>query len=503
MGDKKVGDDIHDDSSFGWECFTLSSRKAKEKYLLVTLMRNIPIVNKYEAPSVIVEKLIPEPAWDASDSYSDDEDKKPERRMNAELVLSEFADTFKEIDLNEEMQNYLDNDYDFGHIDHQSQINLPIDQSGQLNFNFIKKLFAKILENNFVILGGNDNDGEHSLGDSHIEDEFSRGTMTVLGFLGTEGNPQDYLCVEDKMNNDFILHHRNGGHKIRMSFEINPKKTKKSGIPELVDLKLTNYCAYGCSFCYQSSTKEGRHADVSDIERIIDILKASGCFELAIGGGEPTTHPHFARILDYAKNAGMTVGFTTRNFDLYNHKHIIRIMEATSSIAFSCHNVQEIQKISEMSVKIQNLTKIWAREKIYIQIIPELYSTKKFEEMLTACSMQYGLKVTLLGYKEFGFGKSYEPKNLNMTSKWIDVVKELTKGKNSNIKVGIDSVLVKKWKKELLEKGCNKLMLVGEEGKFSCYVDAVEKTIAKSSFVDENEPLNLENSDILASFKNF
>jgi hypothetical protein len=44
---------------------------------------------------------------------------------------------------------------------------------------------------------------------------------------------------------------------------------------------------------------------------------------------------------------------------------------------------------------------------------------------------------------------------------------------------------VSKWKNELIENCVDPLALVGEEGKFSCYLDAVKMTIHKSSFSKE------------------
>jgi organic radical activating enzyme len=495
LGDKKVIDD-YNEGEFGWDEFTLSSRKAKEEYMFVQLMYSLPSVTKYSY-GVIVEKTITE----ESNRYSSEYQQRPEVRMyQARVMLKEFSDVFTEINLEEYAQKFVDND-DYGIVDHQSVNGFAVDINGALHYSFVRKILKTIFENNFVILGGNDNsDNNHPHKGHHIENSFSKKIMNVFNLI-SGNSTESIICVEDEVNGDFILRNKYRGDKIRFSFEKNSPKTKKAGFPELVDIKITSHCAYGCSFCYQSSTAQGQHASLDDVKRVIDILANSKTFEIAIGGGEPTTHPELAKILEHASAKGMSAGFTTRNFKIDEVPGFERIMNTADSIAFSCHSAKEISRVYEIADIVSSIIRIHSeRPNFYIQIIPELYTTKHFTEMLDMCANRW-MPVTLLGYKDFGFGKSYEPKNLNTSSDWIDVVKGLSKKRD--LKIGIDSVLVKKWKKELIEKGCNKLMLVGEEGKFSCYVDAVEKRIAKSSFIDESEPLDMEKSTILEEFKKY
>ena len=120
-----------------------------------------------------------------------------------------------------------------------------------------------------------------------------------------------------------------------------------------------------------------------------------------------------------------------------------------------------------------------------------------------------------MGYKEFGFGETYDKKNIkNISDKWISLVKEFSKKyiskkyineyyEDENLKVGIDSVIVKKWRDELIKQGVDERMLVGEEGKFSCFVDTVNLKIASSSFTEKQEDLDLNKNDILEEFGKF
>ena len=67
--------------------------------------------------------------------------------------------------------------------------------------------------------------------------------------------------------------------------------------PESIDVKITNYCDMGCLYCHESSTTSGTHAN---LERLLKIIKClpSGV-ELAIGGGNPLSHPD---LISFFKN---------------------------------------------------------------------------------------------------------------------------------------------------------------------------------------------------------
>src|ERR1035437_2383469 len=60
--------------------------------------------------------------------------------------------------------------------------------------------------------------------------------------------------------------------------------------PESIDIKITNYCDMGCFYCHESSTTNGVHADLDKLLKVINELPAG--VELAIGGGNPLSHPN-------------------------------------------------------------------------------------------------------------------------------------------------------------------------------------------------------------------
>lgn len=509
--DNEIGD------SFGWNFFTAASKKAKQEYLLATLFaqRNffsfIPkttltekvgwsnpfnyteVVNKYNLSYEEYEKS----------NYKEivEYGRKILERDQWQFLIENYGDILEK----ELIESWRDEEEErsWGNptVDHQSVIALPIECDGSTHTQFARELFKVLIENNFAFLGGNDNtDESHDLV-SYDTYSDKLDVMSAVKVLGTDRTGP--LCVYDKENDDYVLQNDRNGNKVRFSFKTN-EETKKSSFPELVDLKITNHCGYGCTFCYQSSTKEGKHGGIEEIETALNLLAKSKTMEIAIGGGEPTSHPEILRILQKTKSLNMLTCFTTKNFDLNEHPDFLEILKTTDSIAFSCNSLVEVQKFFALRTIVNASDLDWdTLPDLYIQMIPELMSDEIFDKILSFISENmWGAKVTLLGYKDFGFGEKYKPKNRFATSQWIDTVK-----KYSNIqqtKFGIDSVLVSKWKKELIEQHVDPLAMVGEEGKFSCYLDAVNMTVHKSSFSkDSGIELTGKESDIIEYYKTF
>ena len=67
-------------------------------------------------------------------------------------------------------------------------------------------------------------------------------------------------------------------------------------------IEITDGCNLTCPMCYAGSAPGKAHKSVADVKRAIDsLVAAEGRAEVAqLSGGEPTIHPNFLEILDYA-----------------------------------------------------------------------------------------------------------------------------------------------------------------------------------------------------------
>jgi len=78
--------------------------------------------------------------------------------------------------------------------------------------------------------------------------------------------------------------------------------------PELADISISNYCSKQCNFCYRNSGPSGDFMSIKDYGFVLDNLsdkKWGKVFQVALGGGEPTEHPDFIKILEITRKKGI------------------------------------------------------------------------------------------------------------------------------------------------------------------------------------------------------
>ena len=106
--------------------------------------------------------------------------------------------------------------------------------------------------------------------------------------------------------------------------------------PELVDLQVTGYCERGCPECYMNSSKEGKHIPLILVEEILDKLPSTVC-QIALGGGEPTSHPHFVEILRRIRKRGIIPNYTTGGGPSLTQEKIEATKTYCGTLAISYH----------------------------------------------------------------------------------------------------------------------------------------------------------------------
>lgn len=114
--------------------------------------------------------------------------------------------------------------------------------------------------------------------------------------------------------------------------------------PEFYDVKLTGQCKGECSYCYMSSNKEEKHYEnvINKIKNFFgNLTENQKPFQVAIGGGEPTEHPDFKKVLKTFVELGITPNYTTNGMWVQDMIESKRIVKATKNycggVALSCH----------------------------------------------------------------------------------------------------------------------------------------------------------------------
>lgn len=91
-------------------------------------------------------------------------------------------------------------------------------------------------------------------------------------------------------------------------------------------VEITSACNLSCPMCFASSGPGGKHLSVAECCRAIDrLVEVEGRPEvLQLSGGEPTLHPHFEEILDYAMQQPIDyVQINTNGVRLANDQRLV------------------------------------------------------------------------------------------------------------------------------------------------------------------------------------
>ena len=121
--------------------------------------------------------------------------------------------------------------------------------------------------------------------------------------------------------------------------------------PDLLDVSITNRCNRCCDFCYRHSTPAGDDITLEDYQIVIDNAKDCGIQQIAIGGGEPTMHPHFCEILEMTRSGGIIPNYSTNAQNLT--EKILRYTKAyCGAIAISVY--EEIEEYKEIINRIKS-----------------------------------------------------------------------------------------------------------------------------------------------------
>lgn len=413
-------DHMVDSSEFGWEGFIAASEDAKRNWLSLTLFSSL-----------------------ISDLEID--------RTNARIIA-------------ESMVGPVPSD---GYVDHQSLVCLPKTWSGiGIDFDFFREFRDWVLRDDAVIIGGNDND-DTSFSLPHSHDSMYRSILPV------DVSPEEgkgIICRRDP-SGYWTIFNRSNGNKIRVSFADKDLGVEalRAFSPELVDLKITDYCPFGCEYCYQGSTTRGRHARYSDISALVSDMARSKVFEVAIGGGEPSLHPEIGLICEQMRQEGIVPNMTTR--DPLWWKRNPSLLSLVGAVAVSCDNRKDVRAVHEAIDGASPSERKVLKNKTVVQHVLGLLNERETGDLISECGKAH-LGCVLLGYKTTHRGSSVSP-HVPESGTWGKWIASLLKDRRALVPhmpeyIGVDTVLAKE-----IGDSVPSYLITRKEGQFSCYIDAV------------------------------
>lgn len=250
----------------------------------------------------------------------------------------------------------------------------------------------------------------------------------------------------------------------------------KPEFSESCDLKITNMCDLGCSYCHEDSTPNGKHSDILN-EKFLDTLKPFT--ELAIGGGNVLEHPDLIKFLELLKSKNIIANITI------NQVHFIREHEKLNYLINNklIHGLG----VSLNSLDTNFISKLKEYDNLVLHVINGVISASDIDDLIQSKD----LKILILGYKELRRGESYLENNLiKIKSNQEYLLGNLDKLIASCKVVSFDNLSLEQLDiKSMLPKKVWERIYMGDDGTSTFYIDAVEREFAKSSTSCKRYPL--------------
>lgn len=288
--------------------------------------------------------------------------------------------------------------------------------------------------------------------------------------------------------NSLIGTYQNGNYTVRIyedgtKIRFNDLDFFEPNTIESFDLKITNSCDVGCKMCHENSTPDGKHGDIMNMKFIENLHPYT---EIAIGGGNPLSHPDLVPFLKLCKEKKFIPSMTV------NQVHFEKDFDFVKSLIND-------KLVYGLGVSLVNVTdsfidKIKQIPNAVIHVINGLL----LESQLLMLKNK-DLKILILGYKEVRRGKDlYE-----IDAKNIEIRKSMLKSylpamvKESWFKViSFDNLALNQLDvKSLLSRKQWDTFYMGDDGidgqltSSTMYIDAVNGQFAVNSCSMDKYPL--------------
>lgn len=236
--------------------------------------------------------------------------------------------------------------------------------------------------------------------------------------------------------------------------------------PESIDVKITDYCDMGCEYCHESSTTKGVHGDLDKLLSVI--LELPGGVELAIGGGNPLSHPKLVEFLGELKSRGFIANLTVNQGHLKTFQSLIIYLIK-----------EDLVKGVGISITSNNFTHLTPILKITDNVVYHVIAgVNKVEDIEKFLALGKA-KVLVLGYKMFGFGLNfYNEKVYEGIKKWYQQLPKFL----GRCTISFDNLAIEQLnvKRLFTDAGWDKFYM-GDDFCFTMYIDSVKQEYAPTS----------------------
>lgn len=294
--------------------------------------------------------------------------------------------------------------------------------------------------------------------------------------------------INSYQNGNYTVTIHSDGTKVR-EYDGTPVPT----FPESMDVKITNFCDAGCKYCHEKSTTEGKHGDIlgAGLEVVSDLPRGT---ELAIGGGNPLDHPDLHHWLSNLHRYGLVPNMTVNALHLNSHAtQLVNIVEQGLIYGLG---------LSYQPGFVDDLID-WSNwyEHTVVHMIMGVHTVQQLQELIDHPDRTRPLKVLLLGYKQFGRGKAfYQVRPEKVEVCLYEWVRKIHKFFKSGAVLSFDNLGIEQLDlKRFFSKEKWQQFYMGDDGKFTMYMDLVRQEFALSSTSADKKPIG--DKDIVEMFK--
>lgn len=241
----------------------------------------------------------------------------------------------------------------------------------------------------------------------------------------------------------------------------------KPAFAENMDIKICNFCDMGCPFCHEGSTTDGKFGDILN-EKFINTLHPYQ--EVAIGGGDATSHPDLIPFLQKLKDRKVIVNMTVNQIHFEKKQELIRkLVDEKFIYGLGVSLVNPTEKFIELIKKYPNAV---------IHVINGVLKPSDVEAL-----ENNNLKMLILGYKLLRRGDDFyseDHENIVVKQNWLyenlaDIIEKFKVVSFDNL--AIDQLNVRR----LMSDDEWNEFYMGDDGNFTYYIDMVERKFARSS----------------------
>lgn len=239
--------------------------------------------------------------------------------------------------------------------------------------------------------------------------------------------------------------------------------------PDSMDIKITNKCDRECKFCHEASTKDGKHGKILNVPFLNSL---HSYMQLALGGGNVLEHPDLIPFLIWCKDKNLIPSITL------NQKHFTENIDTVRYLVRENLIYGLGVSLTQVTPELINLLREFPNAVLHViagivrkEVLEQLYDND--------------IKMLILGYKQFRRGEElysipemkYDiDKNINyLKTNLADVIQHFKT-------VSFDNLAIKQLDvRSLMDESTWKQFYMGDDGKFTMYIDTVNCEYAVSS----------------------